>query len=173
MEHQTIPPGRLISAHRSVIGEYDKLRDALLEGPANWMPGMYESATGKITELQADTPFGRLARYARMEVSGAQIEKDEIVVPITWHSLEGEAFFPIFKGRLRLYRVPDGTHRLELNGHYEPPGGVLGRAPAAAAMYAVAEATVDDLTERIARVLARNALGRSVAEQVKAGQLTL
>lgn len=134
---------------------------------------MYESATGKITELKADGPFGRLARYARMQVAGAQIEKDEVVVPITWHSLESEALFPTFEGRLRLYRVPDGTGRLRLVGHYSPPGGVLGRAADAAAMYAVAQATVEDFVERIAAVLARNALGRSVSEQVDSGRLTL
>jgi hypothetical protein len=49
-----------VSAQTTVIGEFDKLSDALVEGPANWMPGMYESPTGKITELEADTPFGRL-----------------------------------------------------------------------------------------------------------------
>lgn len=173
MEHYAVRPDRLVSAWKKVIGEHDKLRDALLEGPANWMPGMYESATGKITELEADTAFGRLARYARMKIDAAQVDEDEVVVPITWSSLESEALFPTFEGRLRLYRVPGGTSRLELDGHYSPPGGVLGRAADAAAMYAVAQATVEDFVERIAGVLARNALGRSVAEQVDAGQLTL
>jgi hypothetical protein len=137
------------------------------------MPGMYESATGKITELEADVALGRLARYARMKVDDAQVESDEVAVPIGWHSLENEALFPTFEGRLRLYRVPEGTSRLELAGHYVPPGGVLGRAVDAAAMRAVAQATVEDFVERIAGVLARNALGRSVAEQVDAGQITL
>jgi hypothetical protein len=173
VEHYAIPPDRLISAQQKVIGEYEKLRDALLEGPANWMPGMYESATGKITELEADSPFGRLVRYARMQVAAAQIESDEVVVPVTWHSLESQALFPTFEGRIRLYPVPDGTSRLELDGHYSPPGGVLGRAADAAAMYAVAQATVEDFVERIAAVMARNALGRSVSEQVASGRLTL
>lgn len=173
MKHHRIRRDRFISAHQHVIGEYNKLRDALLEGPANWMPGMHESATAKITELEADTPFGRLARYARMKVASTQIEKDEIVVPLMWHSLEGEALFPTFEGRLRLYRTRDGSNRLELDGHYAPPGGVLGSAADAAAMYAVAQATIEDFVERIADVLARNALGRTVAEQVDAGKLTL
>ena len=173
MEPYAVRPDRLISAHLKVIGEYDKLRDALLEGPANWMPGMYESATGKITELEADTAFGRLARYARMKVASAHVEKEAVVVSITWRALEGQTLFPTFEGRLRLYRVPDGTNQIELDGHYAPPGGVLGRAADAAAMYAGAQATVEDFVERIAGVLSRNALGRSVAEQVDAGQLTL
>lgn len=40
-------------------------------------------------------------------------------------------------------------------------------------MYEGAEATVQDFAERIAGVLARNALGRSVDEQVRSGRLTL
>jgi hypothetical protein len=134
---------------------------------------MYESATGKITELEAETAFGRLARYVRMRIDAAREDRSEVVVPITWHSLESEALFPTFEGRLRLYRLPGGSNRLELDGHYAPPGGVLGRAADAAAMYALAQATVQDFVERIASVLARNALGRSVADQVDAGTLTL
>lgn len=74
MERYAIPPDRLISARQKVLGEYDNLRDALVEGPANWMSGMYESATGKITELEADTPIGHLARYARDGLDLAEAE---------------------------------------------------------------------------------------------------
>lgn len=162
-----------VSAQATVIGEFDKLRDALVEGPPNWMPGMYESPTGKITNLEADTPFGRLVRYARIQVANAQLETNEVIVPLSWHSLEAEAVFPVFKGRLRLSRSPDGTNRLELQGDYQPPGGIIGHTADAAALYGVAEATVQDFVERISGVLARNALGRSVDEQVRSGRLTL
>lgn len=161
-----------VSAHRKVTGEFDKLREALLGGPANWMPGMYQSDTGTVTELEVDTPFGRLARFARMEVGVARIENKEVVVPITWHSLEAEKLFPVFQGMLRLSRAPDGS-RLELEGRYKPPGGAAGRAADAVGMAGIAQATVDDFVERVAAVLSRNALGRSVAEQVDSGTLTL
>jgi hypothetical protein len=96
-----------VSAQDTVIGEFDKLRDALVEGPANWMPGMYKSPTGKITELEADSPFGRLARYARIRVTDAKSGPNEV------------------NGQLRLSRYPDGTNRLELQGDCEPPGASL------------------------------------------------
>ena len=162
-----------VSAQATVVGEFQKLCDALVEGPANWMPGMYESPTGKITQLEADTPLGRLARYAKIRVGPSTVETDEVVVPLNWHSLEAEAAFPVFDGRLRLRRSGDGAHLLVLEGDYEPPGGVLGHAADAAAMYAVAEATVQDFVEQVAGVLARNALGRSLDEQVRSGRLTL
>jgi hypothetical protein len=164
---------RMISAQRKVSGEYDKLCDALMEGPQNWMPGMYESATGKITQLEADTPIGRLARYARMNVGAPRLDRQRVVVPITWRSLEAEPLFPAFTGNIRLKQIPDGLNVLQIDGNYEPPGGPLGRATDAAVMAAIAKETINDLVERVAGVLARNALGRTVAEQVKAGHLTL
>lgn len=160
-----------VAAHRAVNGEFDQLWAALAEGPENWMPGMFESATAKITELEADTPAGRLTRYAKIEVGAAKVAGREIVVPISWRSLEAQPLFPILSGRLRLYRLLDGTNRLELEGRYEPPAGAIGRAADAAALYGVAEATVDEFVERVAAVLSRNALGRSVAEQEAEGRL--
>ena len=160
-----------VSAHRALVGEFDKLSAGLAEGPENWMPGMFESAAGEIAELEAETPLGRLARYARFEVGLAHVSATEVVVPITWHSLEAKPLFPVMKGRLRLNRLPDGTNRLELEGHYEPPGGGLGRAADSAALYPVAAATVEDFVERVARVLSRNALSRSVSEQEAEGRL--
>lgn len=161
-----------VSAQVTVAGEFDKLRDALVEGPANWMPGMYESPTGKITQLEADSPLGRLSRYALIRVGAASIGTKAVTVPLSWHSLQAEAAFPVFEGQLKLSRFPDSTNRLELRGSYEAPGGLIGKAADAAAIYAVAEATVQDFVERIASVLARNALGRSVDEQVRSGRLT-
>jgi hypothetical protein len=136
-----------VAAHRAVIGEFDQLWAALAEGPENWMPGMFESATAKI------------------EVGAAKVAGSEIAVPISWRSLEAQPLFPILSGRLRLYRLPDGTNRLELEGRYEPPAGAIGRAADAAALYGVTEATLDEFVERVAAVLSRNALGRSVSEQ--------
>ena len=159
-----------VSAHRVVIGEFDKLSAGLAEGPENWMPGMFESPLGEIAELEADTPLGRLARYGRFEVGVAHVSPTEVVVPITWHSLEAKPLFPVMSGGLRLYRGSDGTNRLELKGRYEPPGGPLGRAADSAGLYSVAKATVENFLERCARVLSRNALGRSASEQEAGGR---
>lgn len=162
-----------VSAQADVMGEFDKLKDALAEGPANWMPGMYESPTGNVTRLEADSPLGKLTRYARIRVDAAAVGTDEVIVPLNWHSLEAERVFPAFNGRLRLSRFSDGTNRLELQGEYEAPGGIIGQAADAAAMHTVAQSTVEAFVHSIVAVLARNALGRTVDEQVSSGRLTL
>jgi hypothetical protein len=154
-----------VTAHRAVNGEFDQLCAALAEGPESWMPGMFESSTAKITEPEAATPVGRLTRDAKIEVGAAKDAGSEVGVPIIWRSLEAQPLFPILSGRLRLYRLPDGTNRLELEGRYEPPAAAIGRAADAATLYGVAQATIDEFVERVAAVLSRNAQGRSVSEQ--------
>jgi hypothetical protein len=160
-----------IAAHRYVVGGFEKLGQALAEGPENWMPGTLDSATGEIGELEADTPVGRLARYARIELGPPEVEPRQVIVPISWHSLEAAPLFPVFTGRLRLNLLADGTNRLELEGAYEPPAGVIGRAADVALLHALARATVEDLVQRIAGILTRNALSRAAAAQEAAGAL--
>jgi hypothetical protein len=160
-----------VASHVYVVGEFEKLSQALVEGPANWMPGMFDSATGEVGELEAETPLGRLARYARIELGAPQADARQVIVPISWHALEAGPLFPVFTGRLRLNRLADGSNRLELEGGYEPPAGVIGRAGDVALLHAVAVATVQDFVHRVAGVLARNALSRSAAEQEAAGVL--
>ncbi len=162
-----------ISAHQDLVGEFSKLRAALREGPDNWMPGPFEDGTERITEMCADTPFGRLSRYARVEIGPAEQPADEVIVPISWQSLEDEDLFPTFFGELRLVRVADGRSQLRVQGHYAPPGGVIGQAADAVVMNAIAKATVEDFVQRVAGILARNGLARTVDEQVMSGRLTL
>jgi len=162
-----------ISAHKDLIGEFDKLSSALTEGPTNWVPGPVGTETSKVTELSAETPFGRLSRYARVETGPPELRESEVIVPISWQSLEGEELFPTVYGELRLQRVADGRSQLELRGYYAPPGGIIGQAADAIVMNALAKATVEDFVQRVAGILARNALGIAVDEPVKAGHRTL
>jgi len=162
-----------ISAHQDVIGEFNQLRAALTGGPSNWVPGPQESETATVVELSADTPLGRLSHYARLEMGPPELGEEQVILPISWEALEGEAFLPTLYGELRLQRVGDGRSQLELRGFYAPPMGVIGQAADAVVMNAVAKATVEDFIQRVAGVLSRNALGRSVDEQVMAGRLTL
>lgn len=162
-----------ISAHQDVIGEFNQLRAALTGGPSSWVPGPQESETATVVELAADTPFGRLSQFARLEMGTPELHEGEVILPISWVALEGEAFFPTLYGELGLKLVADGRSELELRGLYAPPMGLIGQAADVVMMNAVAKATVEDFVQRVAGVLSRNALGRSVDEQVTAGRLTL
>lgn len=162
-----------ISAHQNLVGEFSKLRAALSEGPGNWMPGPFEDGTERITELCADTPFGRLSRYARVKIGPSELQDGEVIVPLSWQSLEDEDLFPTFLGELRLLRVAYGRSQLTVQGYYAPPGGIVGQAADAVVMNAIAKATVEDFVQRVAAILARNGLARAVDEQVTYGRLIM
>ena len=156
-----------------VIGEFTNLAAAIVDGPENWMPGMFDSPAGQITELFANTSLGRVSRHVRVELGRASRHNGTAVVPIRWHALDSTELFPVFDGRLRLRRRAQGGARLFIEGHYRPPGGAVGMTIDALAMRDIAEATVDDFVHRVAGVLARNALARTVARQVAARTLTM
>ena len=162
-----------LHAHADVQGEFAHLAEALLEGPANWMPGMFDSPTAEIVELHAVGAPGRWSRAVRVELGEPSRHGGTVLVPIRWHAVDGEALFPVFDGRLRLRRRATGGARVFLEGRYEPPGGIAGQALDALVMRDVAQSTVDDFAHRVAGVLGRNALARKVAEQVGRGTLTL
>ena len=162
-----------ISACRHVIGEFSKLRASLVEGPSNWMPGPNVPASSNIAELCAETPLGRLSRYARIDVGPPEVLEDEVIVPISWEPLEDEDLLPVFYGELRLQRVGDGRSPLKLQGYSVPPFSIVGQVADQLVMKAVAKSAVEDFVERVAGILARNALGRSVDDQVTSGHLTL
>lgn len=162
-----------ISACRDVIGEFSKLRASPVEGPSNWMPGPNEPASSNIAEVRVDTPVGRISRFTRVDVGPPEVLEDEVIVPISWEPLEDQDRIPVLHGELRLQRVGDGRSELKLQGYYVPPFGIVGQVADAIVMQGVAKTAVEDFVERVAGILAKNALSRSVDEQVTSGRLTL
>ena len=151
-----------VFTYQAVQGEFSHPRAAFIDGPENWMPGVYESAVGKVTQLVAQTKVGELKRWAKVEVGPIEFVNDsEVAVPITWQSLEAPALFPVLKGKLRLFEVAKGRCGLKLEGSYEPVAGGLGEM----VLGEVARATVSEFVERVSQILGRNGLGRAVAEQ--------
>lgn len=162
-----------VFAHHDLIGEFDKLRAGLSEGPENWMPGSFEADSEGVAELCAETPFGRLTRHAVIQTGPPELRKNEVIVPLNWRSLEDDDFFPIFYGELRLQRVAGSRSQLTLQGYYISPGGLVDHAAHAIVLNAVAKATVEDFAQRVAGILSLDALARSVDEQVTSKRLSL
>jgi hypothetical protein len=78
---------------------------------------------------------------------------DWTTIPITWKATFIEKLFPVMVGSIELAPVDAGTTKLTVSGMYEPPLGPLGRQIDSAFMHTVAEATVGDLAQSIAKRL--------------------
>jgi hypothetical protein len=81
-------------------------------------------------------------------------------VPVAWKATGAKPLFPVMTGRIELVPVEKAVTRLSVSGMYEPPLGRLGQQLDEAVMHKVAEATVKDLAESIAKRLSGAAASR-------------
>ncbi|MEO8744150.1 MAG: hypothetical protein ABI455_02545 [Candidatus Dormiibacterota bacterium] len=75
------------------------------------------------------------------------------VIPITWKATFPEKLFPVMTGKIELAPVDKEVTRLTVSGMYQPPLGRLGEQLDEALMHGVAESTVKELAESIAKRL--------------------
>jgi hypothetical protein len=86
-------------------------------------------------------------------VSSATQRMDRIMLPVSWSAAGGPPIFPMMEGTLHI--EPEGSEctKLTLNARYDPPFGRLGDLIDRAMMHRVAELTMADFIERLARAL--------------------
>jgi hypothetical protein len=74
-------------------------------------------------------------------------------IPIAWHAIRAPRAFPVMNAELTIYPLTSTETQLELAGSYEPPLGPIGRAIDAAILHKIAEASVLEFLQEIARFL--------------------
>ncbi len=122
----------------------------LERGPRTWFPNL----TGE-GQTEVGLRLAGISLHKRVTIELGEPEKkgDWTNVPITWKATFPEQLFPVLTGRLELTPVDKTSTRLTLSGMYEPPLGRLGALIDDALMHSVAEATVREVAESIARQL--------------------
>ena len=74
-------------------------------------------------------------------------------IPITWHAIRTPRAFPVMQAELTIYPLTATETQLELAGTYVPPLGALGRAIDSALLHRIAEASVLQFVQEVARFL--------------------
>jgi hypothetical protein len=74
-------------------------------------------------------------------------------IPIWWQPTFGRKLFPVMNGKLEVAPAGKDETRLTVSGMYEPPLGRLGEELDRTLMHNVAEGTVKELAESIAKKL--------------------
>lgn len=122
----------------------------LARDPKSWFPRLGDQALYAVGPTIAGIPFKK-----RVHVEAGEPIKlgDWIEVPITWRATYIRGLFPVMVGKLELVPVEPEVTRLSVCGMYEPPLGRFGKDVDDAFMHRVAEATVRDLAETIAKLL--------------------
>ncbi|HEY8863658.1 MAG TPA: SRPBCC family protein [Candidatus Dormibacteraeota bacterium] len=122
----------------------------LVRDPRRWFPRLGEQATYAVGPKVAGVPF---RKSVRVETGKPVKIGDYTEVPITWRATSIKGLFPVMDGKIELAPVDPDVTRLTVCGMYDPPLGRFGKHIDDAVMHRVAEATVKELAESIAKRL--------------------
>jgi hypothetical protein len=153
---------RLLRSYDYVNRPYPAVREALADDAL----GVFRRAT-TAAAARADSLSAELhARIGPIEV-GADIEIKVVAVeegvspfqtPATrltldWQARKHPGLFPVMRAVLSVYGLSATETQIELEGRYDPPLGLVGKAVDAALGHRVAEASVHRFVEQVASTL--------------------
>ena len=124
--------------------------EALMSGPRKWFPRLSGKDVGSVSVHIGGVPVRK-----RVVVTLGEPVKTATwtVIPLDWKATFPEHLFPKMTGRIELAPVDANVSRLTVSGMYEPPLGKLGKQLNETVMQGVADATVKELAEAIAKRL--------------------
>lgn len=128
----------------------DECARVLERGPRTWFPRLQSDSRSAVGLRVAGVS---LRKRVTVELGEPEHKGNWTNVPISWKATFPERLFPVLNGRLELVPVEKEVTRLTVSGMYEPPLGRLGALIDDAVMHSVAEATVREVTESIAKQL--------------------
>lgn len=124
--------------------------DALLGGPPKWFLDLGGKKASTVGVHIAGIP---VRKKVEVELGEPVKTTTWTVIPLSWKATFPRRLFPMMTGKIELAPVDKNVTRLTVSGMYEPPLGRVGRQLDEALMHKVAEATVQELAESIAKRL--------------------
>jgi hypothetical protein len=124
--------------------------DALLGGPPKWFLDLGGKTASTVGVRLAGIP---VRKKVEVELGEPVKTTTWTVIPLSWKATFPRKLFPMMTGKIELAPVDKNVTRLTVSGMYEPPLGRVGRQLDEALMHKVAEATVQELAESIAKRL--------------------
>ena len=129
----------------TVDGGFDQLGKRLVEAPREWFPR-------SIGVNIAGVP---LRKRVVVEFGDAVKTSTWAAIRVNWKGTFPRQLFPTMEGKVSLSRQSGSAAKLTVSGVYRPPLGRLGEDLNEAVLHAVAERTVKELADSIAKRLAR------------------
>lgn len=125
--------------------------------PETLIPSIASFADDRGRHLLAEIGFPidghRLSKNVEIDVGEPITSPSRTWIPISWRATGASALFPVLDGDLELAPLGTALTQLSLNGRYQPPLGMLGKTIDKALLSRVAEATIKDFVDRLARAI--------------------
>jgi hypothetical protein len=122
--------------------------EALMSGPRQWFPRLSGKNVGSVGVHIAGVP---VRKRVAVTVGEPVRTATWTVIPLDWKATFPKQLFPSLTGRIELAPVDKNVSRLTVSGMYEPPLGKLGKQLDETVMQGIADATVKELAEAIAK----------------------
>ena len=122
--------------------------EALMSGPRKWFPRLSGKNVGSVGIHIAGVP---VRKRVAVKVGEPVRTATWTIIPLDWKATFPEHLFPSMTGRIELAPVDKNVSRLTVSGMYEPPLGKLGKQLDETVMQGIADATVKELAESIAK----------------------
>ncbi len=133
-----------------VVAEFDR-------GAFSWVAGIAGAADDTGGRLLAELGFHvastRVARKIDIRIGEAVRQPNVILVPIEWRAAKAAALFPELSGVIEIAGIGPAATQVGLSGSYDPPFGAAGKLADRALMHRVAEVTVKNFVDAVARRL--------------------
>jgi len=133
------------------------LEKALLSAPESLIPGIASFADDRGQHLLAEVGFPvdghRVSKQVEIDVGTPVESAGKTWIPITWRATGPTGLFPVLEAELEFASLGTELTQLSLSGRYQPPLGLVGRTIDKALLSRVAEATIKDFLDRLARAI--------------------
>ena len=153
-------PGEIagvVSLHLAIPARLDlgRVPGAFGRPDADWLGQRIPDEASGIRRFSCDLELTvgpeRRAMFRKSAIVGVgapRADDDAWLVPIEWRAATLAPLFPVFAGHMRL-----SADRIELDGHYAPPGGMIGYALDRALLRVAARGTARWFMHKVIREL--------------------
>ncbi|HEX5051464.1 MAG TPA: hypothetical protein VFZ65_06800 [Planctomycetota bacterium] len=154
-----------IHSYDYVNHPYEQVRGALSRDAL----AVFRAATKAASSRAHD-----VASALRIQVAGVEIQKDIVIavkrteearspaldtmvtqIDLEWEAAKTPRLFPLMRAQLKVYALTASETQLDLEGHYEPPLGAVGKVIDAMLGRRIAEASVHQFLTDVAEYLRR------------------
>lgn len=162
--------GRHIRTFDYVNHPYDEVRDALHENATEIIRQATQAAASRAHAVASGlhVNIGGIEVGAEIAITVESVEDDPkgplggpaTRIHLEWEAAKATRLFPLMKAELSAYALGGTETQLDLDGHYDPPLGLVGDAVDAVVGHRIAEASVQrfvsDVAAHLRKALAEN-----------------